>query len=154
LLTPEAYLPLRAVGAQFHASMEGATAAARACDILEVPLPALAPAPTVSSPLRPAARPRADLRTCTIKLNEACVAYPGRSALALAGVSLKIGPCERITVTGASGAGKSTLLALLLRFAEPTAGVIEAGGMPLAELDLAAWRAQIAWVPQRPHLFA
>src|SRR6185312_11187496 len=46
------------------------------------------------------------------------------------------------------------LLALLLRFAEPTAGTIEAGGMPLAQLDLAAWRAQIAWVPQRPHLFA
>ena len=45
-------------------------------------------------------------------------------------------------------------LALLLRFAEPTAGTIEAGGMPLAELDMDAWRAQIAWVPQRPHLFA
>jgi len=155
LLTPEAYLPLRAVGAQFHASMEGATAAARACDILEVPLPvAPAQAPTVSSPLRPAARAQADLRTCTIKLNEACVAYPGRSALALAGVSLEIAPCERITVTGASGAGKSTLLALLLRFAEPAGGTIEAGGVPLAELDLDAWRAQIAWVPQRPHLFA
>ena len=82
------------------------------------------------------------------------MAYPGRSAPALAGVSLEISPCERITVTGASGAGKSTLLALLLRFAEPTAGTIEAGGMPLAELDLDAWRAQIAWVPQRPHPFA
>ena len=57
-------------------------------------------------------------------------------------------------MTGPSGSGKSTLLALLLRFIEPTAGTIEAGGVPLAELDLAAWRAQIAWVPQRPHLFA
>ena len=151
LLTPEAYLPLRAVGAQFHASMEGATAAARACAILETPL---AGAATVRPPLRPGSPLPADLRACTIKLNEACVAYPGRSALALAGVSLEIGPCERITVTGASGAGKSTLLALLLRFAEPTAGTIEAGGMPLAGLDLDAWRAQIAWVPQRPHLFA
>jgi ABC-type multidrug transport system fused ATPase/permease subunit len=94
------------------------------------------------------------LRTCTIKLNEACVAYPGRSALALAGVNLEIGPCERITVTGASGAGKSTLLALVLRFAELAAGTIEVGGIPLAQLDLDAWRAQIAWVPQRPHLFA
>jgi ATP-binding cassette subfamily C protein CydD len=151
LLTPEAYLPLRAVGAQFHASMEGATAAARACTILETP----PPGPTTVLPRLSTGRPaQVDLRTCTIKLNEACVAYPGRSALALAGVSLEIGPCERITVTGASGAGKTTLLALLLRFAEPTAGVIEAGGMPLADLDLAAWRAQIAWVPQRPHLFA
>jgi len=151
LLTPEAYLPLRAVGAQFHASMEGATAAARACTILETPPPGPTTVLPRLSPGRPA---QVDLRTCTIRLNEACVAYPGRSALALAGVSLEIGPCERITVTGASGAGKSTLLALLLRFAEPTAGVIEAEGMPLADLDLAAWRAQIAWVPQRPHLFA
>jgi ATP-binding cassette, subfamily C, bacterial CydD len=151
LLTPEAYLPLRAVGAQFHASMEGATAAARACAILETPPPSSTTVLPRLSPGRPA---QVDLRTCIIKLNEACVAYPGRSALALAGVSLEIGPCERITVTGASGAGKSTLLALVLRFAEPTAGTIEAGGMPLAELDLDAWRAQIAWVPQRPHLFA
>jgi ATP-binding cassette subfamily C protein CydD len=151
LLTPEAYLPLRAVGAQFHASMEGATAAARACAILETPLAVPATVRPQPGPGRPA---QVDLRTCTIKLNEACVAYPGRSALALAGVSLEIGPRERITVTGASGAGKSTLLALLLRFAEPMAGIIEAGGMPLAELDLDAWRGQIAWVPQRPHLFA
>src|SRR5215470_6380428 len=39
LLTPEAYLPLRALGAQFHASMEGATAAARACAILDTAPP-------------------------------------------------------------------------------------------------------------------
>jgi len=151
LLTPEAYLPLRAVGAQFHASMEGATAAARACTILDTTPAGPATARPRLGPGRPA---QADLRTCTIKLNEACVAYPGRAALALAGVSLEIGPGERITVTGPSGAGKSTLLALLLRFAEPAAGTIEAGGIPLAHLDLAAWRAQIAWVPQRPHLFA
>ena len=35
LLTPEAYLPLRAVGLHFHASMEGAAAAGRVCDIIE-----------------------------------------------------------------------------------------------------------------------
>jgi ATP-binding cassette subfamily C protein CydD len=40
LLAPEAYLPLRAVGAQFHASMEGVTAAERVFDVLETPAPA------------------------------------------------------------------------------------------------------------------
>jgi ATP-binding cassette, subfamily C, bacterial CydD len=147
LLTPEAYLPLRAVGAQWHASVEGTTAAARACDILDTPLPGPA-GPTAGSSLR-----HADLAASAIKLNAVTLTYPGRDEPALDEVSLVIAPGERVMVTGPSGAGKSSLLALLLRFAEPTAGSIEAGGMPLAELDLAAWRAQIAWVPQRPHLF-
>jgi ATP-binding cassette, subfamily C, bacterial CydD len=151
LLTPEAYLPLRAVGAQFHASMEGATAAARACDILDIPLPA--GGPTVRSQLRSGARVQASLRTSTIMLNGIRLTYPGRDVPALSGVSLAIRPGERIMVTGPSGSGKSTLLAMLLRFVDPDAGTIEAGGTPLAHLDLAAWRAQIAWVPQNPYLF-
>jgi ATP-binding cassette, subfamily C, bacterial CydD len=150
LLTPEAYLPLRAIGAQFHASMEGATAAAQACDILDTPLPA---APTAGARPGPGGRPQADLRCSTITLNGIRLTYPGREAPALAGVSAAIRPGERIMVSGPSGAGKSSLLALLLRFADPDAGSIEAGGTPLGELDVGAWRAQIAWVPQRPHLF-
>src|SRR5436190_1564494 len=39
LLTPEAYLPLRNAGAQFHASSEGLAAARRAFEILDTPLP-------------------------------------------------------------------------------------------------------------------
>ena len=39
LLTPEAFLPLRAVGSQFHASMEGAAAAGRVFEILDTPVP-------------------------------------------------------------------------------------------------------------------
>jgi ATP-binding cassette subfamily C protein CydD len=151
LLTPEAYLPLRAVGAQFHASVEGATAAARACDILATPLPAAGA--TARPRRRPAARAQVSLRTAAITLNGIRLTYPGRDAPALSGVSLAIRPGERVRVTGPSGSGKSTLLAVLLRFADPDVGTIEAGGIPLADLDPAAWRAQIAWVPQRPHLF-
>jgi len=153
LLTPEAYLPLRAVGTQFHASMDGVTAAGRACEILETPLPAASrPAPPGlgrAAPVPP------DLRTDRIFLNAITLAYPSRQVPALDGVSLLIQPGERITLAGPSGAGKSTLLALLLRLAEPTAGRIEVGaaGTDLATLDAAGWRRQIAWVPQHPHLF-
>jgi ATP-binding cassette subfamily C protein CydD len=154
LLTPEAFLPLRAVGAQFHASMEGAAAAGRVFEILD----------TVA-PDEPQARPgaagrhsaSADLRTQEIRLNGITAAYPGRRRPALDGVSLTIAPGDRIVLTGPSGAGKSTLLALLLRFIRPSAGTIEvagdgAGG-DLAAIDLRQWRAQVAWVPQQPYLF-
>ena len=151
LLTPEAYLPLRAVGAQFHASMEGATAAAQVCDILDTPVPVTSP--TVRAQPAPGARAQADLRRSPIVLNAIGLTYPGRDRPALAGVSVAIGPGERVLLTGPSGSGKSSLLALLLRFIDPTAGMIEAGGVPLPELDVAGWRTQIAWVPQRPHLF-
>jgi len=146
LLTPEAFLPLRAVAAQFHASMEGAAAAGRVLEILETE-PALGP--------RPIPRTRAaDLHTDEIALNAVTAAYPGRDRPALRELSLAIRPGERVAVTGPSGAGKSTLLALLLGFVQPAAGTIQAGGTDLAAIDLGRWRAQIAWVPQQPHLFA
>ena len=71
LLTPEAYLPLRAVGAQFHASMEGVTAAGRVCDILDEPLPRQAELRN-SGPARP---PPADH-----PLNAVTLAYDTRPA--------------------------------------------------------------------------
>ncbi len=153
LLTPEAFLPLRAVGAQFHASMEGAAAAGRVLEILDTPAPGRPGAAGLAGPA-PRARASVDLRAVDISLNAVTAAYPGRHRPALDGVCLTIRPGERIVLTGPSGAGKSSLLALLLRFTEPAAGTIQAGGADLAAIAEDLWRAQIAWVPQQPHLFA
>jgi ATP-binding cassette, subfamily C, bacterial CydD len=146
LLTPEAYLPLRAVGAQFHASTEGAAAATDVFAILDTPVPGRAAQASRSRPV--------DLRTDTIRLSGVRLAYPGRDRAALTDVNMTIRPGDQVTLTGPSGAGKSSLLALLLRFAEPASGRIEVGGTDLAVIALDAWRRQIAWVPQDPHLFA
>jgi ATP-binding cassette subfamily C protein CydD len=145
LLTPEAYLPLRAVGAQFHASTEGAAAARDVFEILDTPVPAQPPA---------AARRSVSLRKDTIRLIDVTLTYPGRDRDALSGVNLAIRPGDQITLAGPSGAGKSSLLALLLRFTLPSGGRIEAGDVDLTSIPLAEWRSQIAWVPQDPHLFA
>src|SRR5690606_19735400 len=63
-------------------------------------------------------------------------------------------PGERVALIGPSGAGKSTLLALLLKVVTPTGGRVLIDGVDLATLDPRAWRSRVAWVPQRPHLFA
>ena len=153
LLTPEAYLPLRALGAQFHASMEGAAAAGRVFEILDTPVQAGQQAQQAQQAGPALGRATADLRIAEIRLDGVTAAYPGRPRPALDGVSLTIAPGERIVLTGPSGAGKSTLLALLLRFMAPAAGTIEADGGDVAGMDLQQWRRQIAWVPQQPYLF-
>jgi ATP-binding cassette, subfamily C, bacterial CydD len=147
LLTPEAYLPLRAVGAQFHASTEGAAAARDVFEILDTAVPASA-TPNIQVPGR-----RVCLRGDIITLSGVSLAYPGRDRQALSAVNLTIRPGDRITLAGPSGAGKSSLLALLLRFAEPTGGRIEVGGVDLTSIPVGEWRRQISWVPQQPYLF-
>jgi ATP-binding cassette subfamily C protein CydD len=156
LLTPEAFLPLRNASAQFHASIEGVTAAGRVFEVIEH-----TPGPPAAAP---APGGQLDLRRQTILFNKVVLTYPGRTRPALSGLTLTVAPGEVVVVTGPSGAGKSSLLALLLRFAEPTAGAIELTGpelggpgldgpVGLAAVPAATWRDQLAWVPQRPHLF-
>lgn len=82
------------------------------------------------------------------------VRHPGRSTDAVTDVSLTVEPGETVALVGPSGAGKSTLLDVLLGFVRPTAGRVCVGGTDLADLDLAQWHARVAWVPQRPHLYA
>ena len=151
LLTPEAYLPLRNAGAQFHASVEGTVAGGRVFEILDAKPQAPDRAPRARRGSTTAAP---DLRGEPLVLADVTLSYPGRPAPALTSVSLTIRPGDRILLSGPSGAGKSSLLGLLLRFAEPTSGQITAGGTDLAAIPVTQWRQQLAWVPQRPYLFA
>jgi ATP-binding cassette, subfamily C, bacterial CydD len=149
LLTPEAYLPLRNLGAQFHASAEGTAAAGRLLDVLDTPLPQHC----VS--VRPhSAEPAPDPSALPIHLNAVTLCYPSRAEPALSEVTTTIAVGEHVAVAGPSGAGKSSILALLLLFTAPTAGSIIVGGTDLAEVTATEWRRRIAWVPQRPYLFA
>jgi ATP-binding cassette subfamily C protein CydD len=138
LLTPEAFLPLRALGTRFHAGAEGLAVAEQAYEILDRPADAVGGDRLVEAG--------------EIRLEDVTVRFEGRATLDQ--VSLTIRPGERVAIVGPSGAGKSTLLHLLLGFVRPDSGRVLVNGVDLAELDLQAWRRQLAWVPQRPHLFA
>ncbi|MEU8794397.1 thiol reductant ABC exporter subunit CydD [Streptomyces sp. NPDC048643] len=139
VLAPEAYLPLRQVGAQYHAAAEGLAAAEEIFAVLETPAPAAGSLHAAAGEI--------DFESVTVR-------YPGRSTNAVSDVSFTVAPGETVALVGPSGVGKSTLLNVLLGFVEPTAGRVRAGGVDLSEADLAEWRSRIAWVPQRPHLYA
>jgi thiol reductant ABC exporter CydD subunit len=142
VLAPEAYLPLRRLGASYHASSEGVAAAEHAFSIIE----AGAAPPEASSGHHP--DPAAGL-----SLRDVEYTYPGRSRPALAGVSLTVRPGEVVALAGPTGCGKSTVLALLLGLLEPDRGAVLAGDAAIATLERRAWHARLAWLPQRPHLF-
>jgi len=144
ILVPEAYLPLRALGARFHASAEGVAAAEQAFEALD----------GEDVPQRPESGVVLPRRAPEIVLEDVTVRYPGAEHAALDRVSLRIAPGERVAVTGPSGAGKSTLLLVLAGLITPQSGRVLVDGVDLADLDLAAWRRGLGWVPQRPHLFA
>jgi ATP-binding cassette subfamily B protein RaxB len=72
----------------------------------------------------------------------------------LSGLSLRIEAGESVAITGPSGGGKSTLMKLLLGLYAPTSGQILVGGLPLARVGLAAWRARVGAVMQDEPLFA
>jgi ATP-binding cassette subfamily C protein CydCD len=73
---------------------------------------------------------------------------------ALRGVSLRVGPGERVAVVGPSGSGKSTLAALLLRFLDPHRGRVALGDVGVRELALDDVRRRVGLVDDDPHVFA
>ena len=151
LLAPEAYLPLRAVGTQFHSSTEGIEAAERAFAVLDAPV-----STTAGAAAKPTIAPDAVIGG--IAVERLAVIYPGREHPAVEEVSFSVAAGERVALVGPSGAGKSTVLAVLLGLVPAASGRVLARvgdtDLDLGDIDTDSWRRHVAWVPQRPHLFA
>jgi ATP-binding cassette subfamily C protein CydD len=145
ILAPEFYLPLRLLGTRFHAGMEGVAAAQRIFEVLGTKAKTGAKA-EVESRLPP------DLNL-NLSLDRVSFVYDGARGPVLDGLSFEVHRGEKVALVGPSGAGKTTVAYLLLRFVQPDSGTITVDGRSLQDLPLAAWREQIAWVPQNPYLF-
>jgi thiol reductant ABC exporter CydD subunit len=150
VLAPEAYLPLRAVGAQFHATADGLAAAEEVFAVLETQTPA-APLITARSGASeasvadsPAITARSGWEPRAITVSDVTVRHEGRAEPAPCGATLTIVPGRITALSGQSGCGKSTLLSVLLGFTRPDSG----GVSPPCPLDA------IGWLPQDPVLFA
>lgn len=178
LLAPEFYLPLRKLGSAYHARMEAIGAAEKMAEIMDFKaiskeekkaakaaktakatnasksvdaIPAQSAPAIPAQDITPAKQPLPP-QLFPLALENVAVRYEN-DRTALHDVSLQIAEGQHIALIGPSGAGKSTIMALLLGFIAPSAGRVTIGKQDLHETDMAAWRAQISWIPQRPTLF-
>jgi ATP-binding cassette subfamily C protein CydCD len=149
LLAPEAYWPLRRVGAEFHSAAEGVATLVAVQDLLDE---ASAPSPSLrglGSGATGADTDRVD--PVPIHVRDLVVSYPGstRAALVLPEATF---PAPGLTaVVGPSGCGKSTLVQALLGELPAEAGSVTLAG---EDIDPREWRHLVAQVPQTPWLTA
>jgi ATP-binding cassette subfamily C protein CydCD len=142
VLAPEFYLPLRLLGARFHAGMSGTSAAKRIYEILDTPVTSRQLAGDSDQTIG---------EVSFIEFENVSFTYPGESTPALKKINLAVEAGQHIALVGPSGAGKSTLVNLLLGFVQPTSGTITIN--PDDQIPNCQLLDHIAWVPQKPYLF-
>ena len=86
-----------------------------------------------------------------VSFDEVSFAYA--EDLVLKNVTVKARQGEVIGIVGPSGAGKTSFINLLLRFYDPTEGVVSIDGHDLRTLRQEELRDAISFVPQEPLLF-
>jgi ATP-binding cassette subfamily C protein CydD len=150
LLAPEAYLPLRQVGVQFHAAAEGVAATDDVFAVLDAAQSPAAPEPAPVSEPAPAPElvegPRATSRP-SVTVRELRVL---RDGIPLSPVSFDARPGDVVLLEGPSGSGKSSILAAL-RAAAPFEGIAQYADRDVRTLDPSTW---LAWAGQRPGLLS
>lgn len=152
LLAPAFFEPLRDLAAAWHdrAAGEAALASLEALGRPGQGLPgALAESAGEALPAgaTPVTRPPEVLMRAVV------FAHPGEAPV-FDGLDLRIAPGEHVAIMGPSGAGKTSLLALLAGLVVPAQGEVVIAGRPMDAAQAAALRGRMAWIGQRPHVFA
>ena len=141
VLAPEAYLPLRMVGQQFHSAAEGMGAAEQIFTLIE------------SLPVDPDATDGIAGQLQELGASDLSVRFGDHEALSAISFVARAG--EITALAGPSGAGKSTMLAVIMGLLEPTTGHVWLRAEEVVEqasFSRQAWLQQIGWVPQQPRL--
>jgi len=143
ILAPEFFLPVREVGNDYHATLNGREAGKAIKAILE------SPGFKDEAPL--------DLERWSdndqIEFKDVEVRHDEEENSSLSGISLSFKGKKKIGIIGESGAGKSTLIDVLGGFLETKSGVIKVGGKERTHLQTDSWQNQLLYIPQHPYIF-
>lgn len=149
VLAPEYFLPVRMVGADFHATQDGKAAGEAMNEIIAAADEEAAKAAPIPPGTSWTWTPESMLSLRGIGVLHEAEAKPS-----LAEVNLTLGGMGTIGIIGESGAGKSTLIDVLGGFLRPTSGRFALNGTELGDLTAPGWREQITYIPQNPYIFS
>ncbi|WP_025783731.1 thiol reductant ABC exporter subunit CydD [Sporosarcina sp. D27] len=144
ILAPEYFLPVRDLGADFHATMDGKDAA----DEIRALLAESEAGAQQDAVIVPAVSKTSNFSAISIgKLGDHDIEITKDVQFSVTGA-------QKVGIIGASGAGKSTLIDLLAGFTSPTSGEFKIGEQSVDSLASDSWRKQVTYIPQHPTIFS
>ncbi|WP_141430889.1 thiol reductant ABC exporter subunit CydD [Bacillus sp. 03113] len=148
ILAPEYFLPVRMVGADYHATLNGKEAGEAIQAILKEPsIEKMVDLKDLSEELQSPTKQNA------LTLSSISVFQEEGSPPTLDDISFSLNGRKKVGIIGESGAGKSTLIDVLSGFLSPSSGEIRLNGQ-IIPLTSQAWRNQTTYIPQKPYIFS
>ncbi len=147
ILAPEYFLPVRMVGSDYHATLNGKEAGEAIQAIIDMPVQKI-------DVTLPAGFSYSWHKDSQLTLSHVQVQHEEEGPHSLQDVTLHIQGMRKIGIIGESGAGKSTLIDVLSGFLQPSSGDVVLNGQRLPALTDEAWQNQMTYIPQSPYLFS
>jgi ATP-binding cassette, subfamily C, bacterial CydD len=144
ILAPEYFLPVREVGADYHATLNGQEAGKTMQTILN----------EQEFKEHENARLKSWSNNSVLNLNNLSVKPEKDSPPILNNINASFKGFQKIGIVGESGSGKSTLIDLIGGFLEPSHGDINVSGEIVPHLQLSDWHKQLLYIPQKPYIFS
>lgn len=142
ILAPEYFLPIRELGADYHATLDGKNAGKKMEEMIA----------SESGKQEMEAVPFWQT-TSTLAVKQVNVKYHDNKRAGLKDIEFTVSGVKKIGVIGASGAGKSTFIHFLGGFLEPSSGEIWINGDRVCSLSAYGWQRQVTYIPQHPYIF-
>ncbi|MEY8343666.1 thiol reductant ABC exporter subunit CydD [Niallia circulans] len=143
ILAPEFFLPVRMVGADYHATLDGKEAGDAIQTIIQSQKSAKMTGQSISLGTKP-----------SLTFDHVTFQHHPEEKATLKDLSFMIDGYKKIGIVGESGAGKSTLIDLLSGFSQHCAGSISVNSVSLPSLMTEEWRQLTTYIPQSPYIFS
>ncbi len=142
ILAPEYFLPIRELGTDYHATLDGKNAGKKIEEILahESVQQTQEEVPVWNS-------------KTTIAVKGLNIQFEDNNQASLQNINLSVTGAKKIGIIGASGAGKSTFIDILSGFLTPSSGEFQISNKTIASLSYADWQSQVTYIPQHPYIF-